>query len=178
MWVCKSWKIVMGICDTLENSGEFFKKFLGDIGPFCWASDTLVLDFWWHLLAVSKPEWTASFALGRGLHVTCFLRFTSGATPANILVPSMAAEPFQSLVGLNTGIYDAADQCEPGRCPTNWTMSARLNSGEFKFYSQSNLDKLYNGNLDQPFMVLYCQDCVDTTQYSWVFNLSHVISLP
>ena len=27
-----------------------------DISPFCWATDTLVLDFLWHLLWVSKPE--------------------------------------------------------------------------------------------------------------------------
>ena len=27
------------------------------MSPFCWATDTPVLDFWWHLLWVSKPEW-------------------------------------------------------------------------------------------------------------------------
>ena len=30
--------------------------FFKDISPFCRATDTPVLDFWWHLLWVSKPE--------------------------------------------------------------------------------------------------------------------------
>ena len=42
---------------------------------FCGATDTPVLGSWWHLLWVSKPEWTALFALGRGIHHVCFLRF-------------------------------------------------------------------------------------------------------
>ena len=36
------------------------------------------------------------FQLGRGICVTWFMRFTSGATPADLLVASMAAEPFSS----------------------------------------------------------------------------------
>ena len=37
LWVCKYWKIVMSICDTLENSGEFFLKFfLGGNKSFLW----------------------------------------------------------------------------------------------------------------------------------------------
>ena len=31
-------------------------KFLEDISPFCGATDTPVLDFWWCLLWFSKPE--------------------------------------------------------------------------------------------------------------------------
>ena len=34
---------------------------------------------------VSKPEWAALFVLGRGICVTHLLRFTSGATPADLL---------------------------------------------------------------------------------------------
>ena len=46
-------------------------------------------------LWVSKPEWPAIFALGRGIHVTHSLRFTSGATPANLLTASMTAKHYQ-----------------------------------------------------------------------------------
>ena len=41
---------------------SFFEKKLEDISPFNGATNTPVLDFWWHLLWVSKPEWTALFA--------------------------------------------------------------------------------------------------------------------
>ena len=37
----------------------------------------------------SKPEWAALFILGRGIHVTCSLRFASGATPADLLEASI-----------------------------------------------------------------------------------------
>ena len=35
----------------------FYCKFLEDISPFCGATDTTVLDFWWPLPWVSKPWW-------------------------------------------------------------------------------------------------------------------------
>ena len=35
----------------------FFKKKLDDASLFCGATDTPVLDFWWRLPWVSKPEW-------------------------------------------------------------------------------------------------------------------------
>ena len=46
------------------------------------------------------------------LHITCSLRFTSGATPADFLAASMAAEPSlphtcKALVGLETRSYHA-----------------------------------------------------------------------
>ena len=52
-----------------------------DLSPFGGVTDTPVLDFWWHLLRVSKPV--------DPLHA-CFLacvilRFTSGATPADCI---------------------------------------------------------------------------------------------
>ena len=43
---------------------------LEDTSPLCRATDTPVLDLWWCLLWVSKPEWAALFALGGGIHVT------------------------------------------------------------------------------------------------------------
>ena len=45
------------------------------MSPFCGATDTPVLDFWWCLLWVSKLEWAALFELCGGIHVTCSLRF-------------------------------------------------------------------------------------------------------
>ena len=34
-----------------------FLKFLEDMSPFCGATDTPFLDFWWRLPWVSKPGW-------------------------------------------------------------------------------------------------------------------------
>ena len=67
----------------------------------------LISLFW--TSGVSKPEWAALFVLGEGVCVTHSLRFTSGATPADLLAASK-----QALVGLKTRIYcaTAASQCE------------------------------------------------------------------
>ena len=83
------------------------------MSPFCGATDTPVLDFWLRLLWVSKPEWAALFILGGGIHVTHSLRFTSGATPADLLVASMVAEPSlpctcEAFMGVKTGSYNTA----------------------------------------------------------------------
>ena len=40
----------------------FFFKFLVDTSPFCGATDTPILDFWWRLLWVSKPEWVLPYS--------------------------------------------------------------------------------------------------------------------
>ena len=61
---------------------------------FCGATDTPVL---WHLLLVSKPEWDSLCLLGRGICVIHSLRFTSSATPADLLMASMAAELISSM---------------------------------------------------------------------------------
>ena len=58
------------------------------MSPFCGAIDTPILDFWWRLLSVSKPEWAALFALGGGICDIRSLRFTSGVTPVDLLVAS------------------------------------------------------------------------------------------
>ena len=39
----------------------FFLKIFGGHESFCGATDTPVLDFWWHLLWVSKPEWVLPY---------------------------------------------------------------------------------------------------------------------
>ena len=33
------------------------------------STDTHILDFWWRLLCISKPEWAALLALGGGIYV-------------------------------------------------------------------------------------------------------------
>ena len=61
-------------------------------------------------------------------YVTCSLRFTSGATPANLLAASMAAElslphTCEALVGLKTGNYHAATHSvRSGRRSTDWAI--------------------------------------------------------
>ena len=75
---------------------SFFKKILEDIRPFRGATDTPVLDFWWYLLWVSKPEWAVLFSLGRCVCDVHSLKFTSGVTHADLLVASMAAELLSS----------------------------------------------------------------------------------
>ena len=85
------------------------------MSPFCGATDTPILDFWWRLLWVSKPEWVLPYSslVEAYVYVTCSLRFTSGTTPADLSAASMAAKQSlphtcKALVGLETGSYHAA----------------------------------------------------------------------
>ena len=41
----------------------FFLKFLADTHILFGAASTPVLDFWWHLIWVSKPEWVLPYSL-------------------------------------------------------------------------------------------------------------------
>ena len=66
-------------------------------------------------LWVSKPGWADLFLLGAGIHVTCSLRFTSGATPTELFGCSACHQSHslpgtckQALVGLETRICSAA----------------------------------------------------------------------
>ena len=72
------------------------KCFLEDTSPSCGATDTPVLDFWWCLPWVSKPEWIPHL---HALLPACneFLRFTSGVTPTDCIEVSMATKPFWSM---------------------------------------------------------------------------------
>ena len=73
---------------------RFFLNFRGH-KSFLWGHWYPVLDFWWCLPWVSKPGWIPRL---HALSPACneFLRFTSGATPADCIEVSMAAEPFRS----------------------------------------------------------------------------------
>ena len=57
-----------------------------------WSIAFCFFYFWWCLLWVPKPQWSALFVLGKGVHVTHSLRFTSGATPADLLTASIATK--------------------------------------------------------------------------------------
>ena len=59
--------------------------FLEDNSTFCGATDTPVLDFWRHMNRVSKPWWMEWIPQ---IHL--------GATPADLLMASMAVKSFQS----------------------------------------------------------------------------------
>ena len=103
----------------------FKKFFFEDTCPFIGLLIPLFLDFWWYLLWVSKPEWAALFMLVGGVYIMYSQRFTSGATPANLLQSvwqpscSLPHTCKQALVGLKTGTYHAATHSvRPGRRST------------------------------------------------------------
>ena len=65
---------------------NLLKKFTFQLS-FCGATGTPVLDFWWHLLWVSKPEWVLPYSIFCGGECNVHSpRFTSGATLAALLV--------------------------------------------------------------------------------------------
>ena len=66
------------LCKIAIHLWEHF-FYLEDISPFYVATDTPILDFWKCIHWVSKPEWVASFMLGRDLCLRSSRRFTSGA---------------------------------------------------------------------------------------------------
>ena len=109
---------------SMQEFDFFLKKKFGRHMSLCGATNAPVLHFWWHLLWVSKPEWAALFILGRSIHDVHFLRFTSRATPADLLVANMATKPFSSTY-LQTNIGGAPDWAIPARlnltylCPAN-----------------------------------------------------------
>ena len=59
--------------------------------PFCEATDTPILGFWWRLPWVSKPGWITRFHAFLPAH-NLFLRFTYGATPTDLLITSMVTD--------------------------------------------------------------------------------------
>ena len=106
----------------------FVLKCLEDISPFCGATDTPVFG----LLVMFALGFKACLCALLPAH-NRILRFTSGATPADLLAASMAAKLF-SPIYLWTSIGGAWDQdlsCVllpqwPGRHSNDWTMLARL----------------------------------------------------
>ena len=62
---------------TCKVSCKFFLKKLKDMGPFCGATDTLVLDFWRRVPWVSKSGWIP-LLYASSLAYNGFLRFRAG----------------------------------------------------------------------------------------------------
>ena len=92
---CNSDRFLVLFHSQLKKS-FFLLNFLEDISPFRGATDTPVLDFWWHLPWVSKPMWIPcmlSHLCDPQIHFwcdTCWLyrdqhgRFGPGFKPTNI----------------------------------------------------------------------------------------------
>ena len=77
----------------------FFKNVFGGHMSFFGDTGTPVLDFWWHLLWVSKPEWVVPYLLFCGGECNEHsLRSTSGATCADLLVAGSAAGHFLTCI--------------------------------------------------------------------------------
>ena len=68
---------------------------MGSLIPLFWTQvlfvGPLIPEFWTQVLFVG-PLIYLFWTSGGGIHVTYSLRFTSGATPANLLAASVAAE--------------------------------------------------------------------------------------
>ena len=59
----------------------FLNKLLEDMSPFCGATDTPILDFWWRLLWVSKPEWVLPYSSLAEAYLLCYT-FNAELIPA------------------------------------------------------------------------------------------------
>ena len=93
----------------------FGKIFLEDISPFVGSLIPLFCTSG-DVFSGFQIESGQPYSYLAEVCVTCSLRFTSGATPANL--PCTGG---QALVELETGTYHAADECS-----TNWALSVRL----------------------------------------------------
>ena len=77
---------------TLRVNRPFFKRNWRTLVLFCWGGGTLIPLFW------TSGDICPGFQSQCGFYNLCnrFLRFTSGATPADLLAASMVTEPFRS----------------------------------------------------------------------------------
>ena len=97
----------------LTTQVHFFFKKREEIIPFYGATHIPgFFTFWWCLLWVSKQGWISVWFIA----CTCneFLRFTYGATPADLLAASMAAKPFHPCTchkHLWGRVWDGACRC-------------------------------------------------------------------
>ena len=87
---------------------------------FLGATGTPVLDFWWHLLWVSKSEWVLAYSLFFcwGKHNVHSPKSTSGATCTNLLAASSTASHFPTCInrgGTWLGFEQAITQTEDER---------------------------------------------------------------
>ena len=119
------------------------------MSPFCGSTDTPILDFWWHLLWVLKPEWVlpySSFAEAYVLHYT----FPEIHLWCNICQPlggqhgsqAVSSTYLQGIGGTqNQELSCRCSQCEirQARRSINWATPARIASYSFWLASDSPL---------------------------------------
>ena len=116
----------------------FFLSFWRTDMFFFGSAGTPVFDFWWRLLWVSKPEWVLHYSHCGGKCNVHFLRSTSGATHADLLVADLP--PVLSL-------HTVAEVRLPGfelmlseylwvRRSTNWAKPGRASMPEYLSTSQ------------------------------------------
>ena len=87
----------------------FLKEIWRTLVLFCGATNNPVLDFWWRLPWVLKPEWIPHLhALSPAYNE--FLRFTSGATPAEHLWP---AWQWSRLIHVLAHVYSHSSDSNP-----------------------------------------------------------------
>ena len=103
-------KTVNNLCNKLANKQFkmffkivdsfcccFFRKNCGGHESFCGATNTPVLDFRWCLSWISKPGWLPRLHASTAAHNGC-LRYTSGATPANLWQPAWQPITFPTCI--------------------------------------------------------------------------------
>ena len=122
----------------LGSAWTSFLKFLEDMSLFCGATDTPILDFWWCLLWVSKPEWGLpylSLAEAYMLHYTfpeihlwCNTCWPLGGQHGSQAISSTY---LQGIGGTrNQELSCHHSQCEiwQARRSTDWAIPARLST--------------------------------------------------
>ena len=141
----KHWKWIYGIwmgksqvfkldsslsqCKLAPHECNFFQNIA--LCPFLGATDTHILDFWWCLLWVSNPEWADLFIFGRDIHVTCSLRFTSGATPADLFHVPVSQHCWSMKLGSITTLLPHS--VRSGRCSAeSLLVYLQVMNGEYK----------------------------------------------
>ena len=129
-WICKvkNYKqiFLMSLLTFWYNSYYFFfkKVFGGHIHiSFFGATGTPVLNFWWRLLWVSKPEWVlALFAFCRGkckctfpkIHLWCFMHRPLGSRRATSPAPTYCLQRW----GCRESNSCSQNICESDALPT------------------------------------------------------------
>ena len=108
--ICISVDYVNWIPFKKKNLGEYKSFLVGPLIPLFWTSGDISSLF----------QRVSSLILGGGIHDTHSLRFTSGVTPADLLVASLEAELF-STTYLSAGIGGAHNwdlSCCHSQCET------------------------------------------------------------
>ena len=88
--ICSNIRLVIWkICRTVSRIRWHSVLFVGPLIPLFWTSVDVSFGF-------QSQSGQPYLHFGRGICVTFSLRFNSGATPADLLVDSMATKPFSS----------------------------------------------------------------------------------